>query len=77
MKGVGKSSMTLNATKNIFNDKYLATVGMDFNIFNIKIEDKVIKLQIWDTCGQELYRAIVNNFYKFSSLIILVYSINK
>ncbi len=42
---------------------------------NIKIDDKVIKLQIWDTCGQEIYRSLISNFYRNSSLAIIVYSI--
>jgi hypothetical protein len=40
------------------------------------INDFIIKLQIWDTCGQETYKNIVCNFYRNSSLTILVYAIN-
>ena len=52
--GVGKSCLTNNAVKNVFDDSYNATVGFEFFTFNVKINDKVVKLQIWDTCGQEL-----------------------
>ena len=62
-------------TKNIFEDSYNATVGFEFFSFNIKMGDKVLKLQIWDTCGQELYRSLITNFYRNSSLAIMVYSI--
>ena len=74
--GVGKSCLTNNAVKNTFEEAYNATVGFEFITFNIKLEDKVIKLQIWDTCGQELYRSLVTNFYRNSSLAIMVYAIN-
>jgi small GTP-binding protein len=74
--GVGKSCLTNRATTNLFEDAYSATVGFEFLSFNIKIEDKVIKLQIWDTCGQELYRSLITNFYRNSSLAIIVYAIN-
>ena len=74
--GVGKSCLTNNAVKNIFDDSYNATVGFEFFTFNVKINDKVIKLQIWDTCGQELYRSLITNFYRNSSLAIMVYAIN-
>jgi small GTP-binding protein len=74
--GVGKSCLTNRATTNMFEDAYSATVGFEFLSFNIKIEDKVIKLQIWDTCGQELYRSLVSSFYRNTSLGIIVYSIN-
>ena len=40
------------------------------------MDEKVIKLQIWDTCGQELYRSLIINFYRNSSLAIIVYAIN-
>ena len=42
----------------------------------VKINDKILKLHIWDTCGQELYRSLVANFYKNCSLAILVYAID-
>ena len=74
--GVGKSCLTNNAVKNVFDDSYNATVGFEFFTFNVKINDKVVKLQIWDTCGQELYRSLITNFYRNSSLAIMVYAIN-
>ena len=74
--GVGKSCLTNNAVKNIFDDAYNATVGFEFFTFNVKINDKIVKLQIWDTCGQELYRSLITNFYRNSSLAIMVYAIN-
>ena len=74
--GVGKSCLTNNAVKNIFDDSYNATVGFEFFTFNVKINEKIVKLQIWDTCGQELYRSLITNFYRNSSLAIMVYAIN-
>lgn len=75
--GVGKSCLTLKATKNLFENNYNATVGFEFFSFNIRVNDKVLKLQIWDTCGQEIYRSLITNFYRNSSLAIMVYSIDK
>ena len=74
--GVGKSCLTNKATNNVFEDSYNATVGFEFFTFNIKMFNKIIKLQIWDTCGQELYRSLITNFYRNSSLAIIVYAIN-
>jgi Ras-related protein Rab-6A len=67
----------MQATKKKFENNYLATVGFEFFSFNIKFNEKVIKLQIWDTCGQEVYRSLITNFYKNSSLAIIVYSIDE
>ena len=74
--GVGKSCLSIKATKNIFENNYLATVGFEFFSFNVKLDDKVVKLQIWDTCGQEIYRSLITNFYRNSSLAIIVYAID-
>ena len=38
---------------------------------------QVLKLQIWDTCGQEVYRSLITSFYKNSSLAIIVYAIDE
>ncbi len=75
--GVGKSSLTTKATRNIFEEAYNATVGFEFFTFNIKLNEKIIKLQVWDTCGQELYRSLITNFYRNSSLAIIVYAVNQ
>ena len=37
---------------------------------------KIIKLQIWDTCGQEVYRSLISSFFRSASLAIVVYSID-
>ena len=74
--GVGKSCLTTRATKDYFEDFYSPTVGFEFFTFNLKLKDKVIKLQIWDTCGQEVYRSLISSFYRNSSLAIMVYAID-
>ena len=74
--GVGKSCLVIRAIKNYFEDLYAPTVGFEFLSFNIKVDGQLIKLQIWDTCGQEAYRSLINSFYRNSSLAILVYSID-
>lgn len=75
--GVGKSCLTMRATKNLFDSNYNATVGFEFFTFNVKINNQVVKLQVWDTCGQEIYRSLIINFYRNASLAIMVYGIDK
>ena len=72
---VGKSSLIDRGTKNRFINDYNATIGFDYSPFIIKYDNKIIKLQIWDTCGQEIYQSLITNFYRNSSLAIMVYSI--
>jgi small GTP-binding protein len=74
--GVGKSSLANKAIKNKFETNYNATIGFDCFSFFVKINNKIIKLQVWDTCGQEVYQSLITNFYRNSSLAIMVYSIN-
>ena len=73
---VGKSCLTMKATKDYFENYYSPTVGFEFYTFNVKIDEQNIRLQIWDTCGQEEYRSLIQNFYRNSSLAIMVYSID-
>ena len=73
---VGKSCLSLQGTTGKFEDSYVATVGFDFYSFFAKIENQLVRLQIWDTCGQEGYRSLVQNFYRGTALAILVYAIN-
>ena len=74
--GVGKSCLTTKAVKNSFEEYYQATVGFEFLTFNLKLNECIIKLQIWDTCGQEIYRSLISNFYRNSSLAIMLYAID-
>ena len=74
--GVGKTCITNQATKLKFDDCYKATVGMEFYSLSVKLNNILIKLQIWDTCGQETYRSLITNFYRSSSLGVMVYAID-
>lgn len=75
--GVGKSCLISKAARNQFEEYYQATVGFEFITFNLKLNNCILKLQIWDTCGQEIYRSLISNFYRNSSLAVLVYAIDK
>jgi len=73
---VGKSCLTTQAVRNNFIEFYQATVGFEFLTFNLRINSNVVKLQIWDTCGQEVYKSLISNFYRNCSLALIVYAIN-
>ena len=75
-QGVGKSCLAIKASRNYFEDFYSPTVGFEFVSFNVKVQEKIIKLQIWDTCGQEVYRSLISSFFRSASLVIIVYSID-
>ncbi len=74
--GVGKSCLSLKGTKGIFEDSYKPTIAFDFFSFSAKIENKIIRLQIWDTCGQEEHRSLIQHLFHGAGLAIIVYAIN-
>ena len=74
--GVGKSCLTTQAVRQNFEEFYTATVGFEFLTFNMRINNNVLKLQIWDTCGQEVYKSLISNFYRNSSLALILYAID-
>lgn len=53
------------------------TVGVEFGSFLIRIEDKILKLQIWDTAGQESFRSITKIFYRGAHAALMGYSITR
>ena len=73
---VGKSCLTTQAVRNNFMEFYQATVGFEFLTFNLRMNSNVVKLQIWDTCGQEVYKSLISNFYRNCTLALIVYAIN-
>ena len=73
---VGKTCLIKRMINNEFKDNYETTIGFEFLTMNVKIKDTFFKLQIWDTCGQEVYCSVIKSFYQNSILGIMVYSID-
>lgn len=73
---VGKSCLQMRFTDNIFKDIHDLTIGVEFASKNICVDDLNIKLQIWDTAGQENFKAITKNYYRGSTGCIIVYDIS-
>ena len=73
---VGKTCFLLKYTDKTFQDIHMATIGLDYRLKSMKLKSgKNIKLQIWDTAGQDRFRAITKNYYKGSHGIILIYDV--
>jgi Ras-related protein Rab-2A len=73
--GVGKSCILQRFLEKGFDEKYEVTIGVEFGTKLIKIDQKPIKVQIWDTAGQENYKSITRSFYKRAHGIILMYDV--
>ena len=74
--GVGKTCLTFRATSGEFREKIPPTVGFEYFPFIVKYQNKILKLEIWDTCGKEAYRSLIKSFFNNSSLAIIVYAVN-
>ena len=77
--GVGKTSIISRFVTNAFSSSLNPTPGANFTTKSITIEgyNKTIKYEVWDTAGQEKYRALAKVFYKNSHVCILVYDITR
>ncbi|OZC12499.1 Ras family protein [Onchocerca flexuosa] len=91
--GVGKSCLLLQFTDKRFQPVHDLTIGIFFKIdFDISvipivcvefgarmitIDSKQIKLQIWDTAGQESFRSITRSYYRGAAGALLVYDITR
>lgn len=70
---MGKSSLLLQFTDKRFLSTHEMTIGVEFGSRNLEIAKNTIKLQIWDTAGQESFRSITRSYYRGSCAAILVY----
>ena len=75
---VGKSSIISQYVKKQFPDSPFPTIGIEFTTKIIKLRDgQLIKAQIWDTAGQEKYKAITSHHYRRAVGALLVYDITR
>jgi small GTP-binding protein len=73
---VGKSNLLLRYAHGQFKPEYQLTIGVEFGAKNIQIKNKVFRIQIWDTAGQENFRSITRAYYKNSVCALVVYDIS-
>jgi small GTP-binding protein len=72
---VGKSNILLRYTEDKFIGDHQCTLGVEFTTKEISFDDKILKLQIWDTAGSEAFRSIARAFYKNAAVVIIVYDV--
>ena len=73
---VGKTCVLLKYTDKIFQETHMMTIGLDYRLKVMQLQSgKEVKLQIWDTAGQDRFRSITKNYYKGSHGIILIYDV--
>ena len=75
---VGKTCFLMRYTDNTFQDIHMSTIGLDYKLKNVQLENgKMVKIQVWDTAGQDRFRSITKNYYKGAHGIILIYDVTE
>ena len=76
--GVGKTSIISQFVNQVFQEDVETSSSGTYNSKTLIYDNnKVLKLEIWDTAGQEKYRSLASMFYKEASAAILVYDITR
>ncbi|XP_074749881.1 ras-related protein Rab-44 [Strix uralensis] len=72
---VGKTSFLYRLHADTFNPHLTATVGLDYQIKNLVVDNKRFALRLWDSAGQERYHSITKQFFRKADGVVLMYDI--
>ena len=73
---VGKTCFLMRYTDNTYQEIHMSTIGIDNKFKDVELEDgKKVKIQIWDTAGQDRFRSITRNYYKGANGIVLIFDV--
>ena len=72
---VGKTSILGRYANGIFNSNYLATIGLDNFTKDEVIDNKTVRIKIWDTAGQEKFQSLTKGFFRNAQGIMVVYDV--
>lgn len=73
---VGKTSILKRLKFNSFDNLTTSTIGCEFFAKDFLVGEKKVKLLIWDTAGQEVFRCFTSNFLRGAKIVLIVYSVN-
>ena len=74
---VGKTNLILRFAEDTHKSNHINTIGLDFKMKIIQTKKINIKLQLWDTAGDERYRSLTGTYFKGAEAIFFVYAINE
>ncbi|KAM9376595.1 EF-hand calcium-binding domain-containing protein 4B isoform 2-T4 [Pholidichthys leucotaenia] len=72
---VGKTSLLRRFCDGSFDSGTSATVGIDYSVKTIMVDNSQVALQMWDTAGQERYRSITKQFFRKADGVVVMYDI--
>lgn len=62
-------------TNNTFQSNYLTTIGVDFGMKTIDIDNTIVKCQIWDPAGQQKFSAITSSYFNGAHILFFVFDV--
>ena len=74
---VGKTSFTKRYCYNIFNPSERLTIGVDFHVKTVELNDTRIKLQLWDIGGEQRFRFLLPTYCLGANAAFLLYDITR
>ncbi|KHN75949.1 Ras and EF-hand domain-containing protein [Toxocara canis] len=72
---VGKTCFLHRFCHNRFKPLFNATIGVDFTVKTIRLQNRVVAVQLWDTAGQERFRSITKQYFRKADGVILMYDV--
>jgi len=80
--GVGKSCILMQFSENKFTNNFYNTIGVDYvrrrlaqKVKYVECDGQKVKLQIWDTAGQDRFKTITSSYYRGAHGIVIVYDV--
>jgi len=73
--GVGKTSLMNMFVNKRFSNQYKATIGADFLVRELRVNDRLVTMQIWDTAGQERFQSLGCAFYRGADVCVLCFDV--
>lgn len=74
---VGKSCLLVRYTDNRFEESFVTTIGVDFKTKLLSIDNQSVKMQIWDTAGQEQFKSITKAYFRGAHGILVVFDLTR
>ena len=71
--GVGKTSLLDRINRNEFNDYAFSTVGVSYETHDIIVDNRRLRLHIWDTTGQDKFKFLLPSFIKGARVVLLCF----
>lgn len=75
--GVGKTNLLFTFCEESHGARLTSTIGVDFKIKTIEVDQSRVKLQLWDTAGQEKFKSLTKAYYRLADAFVLCYDVTR